>query len=71
MGASWVTWPLEDEDKTLAIKSLISKTKEADVMWFLPTFSEPALCTRQKHNQLEPELPQSNKAPSALEWPVT
>lgn len=27
MGASWVTWPLEDEDKTLVIKSLDFKDK--------------------------------------------
>ncbi len=37
----------------------------------IPTFFEPALCTQQTHSQLELEPPQSNKAPSTLEWPVT
>lgn len=37
----------------------------------VPTFFEPTLCIQQRHNQLEPELPQSNKAPSTSEWPAT
>lgn len=36
-----------------------------------PTFFEPVLCRQQTRNQPEPEPPQSNTAPSTLEWPVT